>query len=49
MGVFRLPGIVGTIGTPDDPIANEQKILNAGRIPYKAFEVFTTSLSLDYS
>jgi hypothetical protein len=41
MGFLNLPGIVGTVGTPDDPIANEQKVLNAGRIPYKAFEVFS--------
>jgi len=48
MGFSDILGIVGTIGTPDDPIANEQKILNAGRVPYKAFEVCITSLSLDY-
>jgi hypothetical protein len=41
MGFLNLPGIVGTVGTPDDPIANEQKVLNAGRITYKAFEVFS--------
>jgi hypothetical protein len=48
MSFLHLPGIVGAIGTPDDPIANKQKILNAGRIPYKAFEVIITSLCLDY-
>jgi hypothetical protein len=48
MNISSIPGIVGTVGIPDDPITNEQKVLNAGRIPYKAFEVCMTSLSCDY-
>lgn len=46
MNIGSLPGFVGTVGIPEDPVANEQKVLNAGRIPYKAFEVCMTRLSL---
>ena len=31
--------IISQIGIPDDPVANDQKIFSAGRIPYSAFKV----------
>jgi hypothetical protein len=36
---LSLTGIAGSIGIAEDPIANEQKILNAGRIPFNALQV----------
>ena len=36
---FSVMDIVAQIGTPIDPVANDEKIFNTGRIPYGVFKV----------